>query len=805
MAGFIQDLKYGVRTLLKNPGFTAIAVVALALGIGANSAIFTVVNALLLRPLPYRQPDRLAVLWQSNASQGWEKVGVSGSNYMDWKEQSRLLQDICVFEPGSGTLTGQGEPEQIAGLRISSNFFQTLGVKPHLGRLFTEADEKQWMSVGVISYGAWQQRFGGDPTAIGRKMTVDGLSYTLIGVVEPNFWFPFAADAFVVWDQAALRRTHRLDHSLGAIGRLKPGVTLAQASSELNAIEKGINARFPDHEGWSVSTVPLKETVVEYIRPALLVLLGAVGFVLLIACTNVANLLLARGAARQKEIAIRASMGAGRLRIVRQMLTESVVLSLVGGGLGLLLASWGTQVLLTLLPDSVPIPGSSGQIKLAKIGIDGWVLMFTFGISILTGIIFGMVPAISCSKTSPVESLKEGGRSSRTGTARWRAALVISEVALALVLLAGATLMLRSMARLQTVDPGFRGGQLLTFEIELPTDTRYRSQKDQGIVFEKFLRSLRETPGLENAAVTRAVPFGPEQERTFFSIEGRPPLVKGEHLGAEFRPASVNYLTTMGIPLLRGRHLSDLDRAESQPVAIIDANLERKFFPDQDAIGHRIITRGKTFEIVGVAGQVKHSGLNKAAQPTIYVPFVQSPMPRMDFVIRSAGDPAALTRAAKAAIWRVDRDQPLYRVKTMQELMADSATAPRLTLFLLGSFAVLAVTLAALGIYGVMSYTVNQRRQELGIRIALGAATGQVMSMVVREAMLLAGAGVVIGLVASLAVTRYLSTLLYGISATDPLTLAAVAAALAVVALVASYIPARRATRVHPIQALRYE
>lgn len=805
MAGFIQDLRYGIRTLLKNPGFTAIAVLALALGIGANSAIFTVVNALLLRPLPYRQPDRLAVLWQTNKAQGWEKVGVSGSNYMDWKEQSRLMQDICVFEPGSGTLTGQGEPEQIAGLRISSNFFQTLGVKPHLGRLFTDADEKQWMSVGVISYGAWQQRFGGDPSAIGRKMTVDGLSYTLIGVVEPNFWFPFAADAFVVWDQAALRRAHRLDHSLGAIGRLKPGVSLAQANAELNSIEKGINERVPEHEGWSISAVSLKETVVEYIRPALLVLLGAVGFVLLIACTNVANLLLARGAARHKEIAIRASMGAGRLRIVRQMLTESIVLSLIGGGLGLLLAAWGTQVLLTLLPDSVPIPGSSGQMKLARIGIDGWVLAFTFGISILTGIVFGMVPAISCSKTSPVESLKEGGRSSVSGTARWRGALVISEVALALVLLAGATLMLRSMARLQTVDPGFRGAQLLTFEVELPTDTRYRTQKDQGIVFEKFLRSLRETPGLESAAITRAVPFGPEQERTYFSIEGRPPLAKGERLGAEFRPASANYLTTMGIPLLRGRHFTDLDRADSQPVAIIDTNLERKFFPNENPIGRRILTRGRAFEIVGVAGQVKHSGLNRAAQPTLYVPYVQYPMARMDFVVRSAGDPGALTRAAKAAIWRVDGDQPLYRVKTMQELMADSTTAPRLTLFLLGSFATLAVALAALGIYGVMSYMVNQRRHELGIRIALGAAAGQVMSMVVREAMLLAGAGVVIGVLASLAVTRYLSTLLYGISATDPLTLGIVASLLAVVALIASWIPARRATRVHPIQALRYE
>ncbi|HWR53013.1 MAG TPA: ABC transporter permease, partial [Bryobacteraceae bacterium] len=480
MAGFVQDLRYGVRTLLKNPGFTAIAVLALALGIGANSAIFTVVNAVLLRPLPYKQPDRLAVLWQTNKGQGWEKVGVAGSTFMDWKEQSRLLEDICVFEPGTGTLTGQGEPEQFAGLRISSNFFQTLGVKPHLGRLFTEADEKQWMSVSVISYSAWQQRFGGDPAAIGRRMIVDGLSYTLIGVVEPSFWFPFAADGFVVWDQAALRRRHRLDHSLGAIGRLKPGVSLEQASAEMNTIEKGINERVPEHEGWSVSMIPLKETVVEYIRRALLVLLGAVGFVLLIACTNVANLLLARGAARQKEIAIRASMGAGRMRIVRQMLTESLVLSLAGGALGLLLAAWGTQVLVMLLPETVPIPGSSGQITLMKIGMDGWVLAFTFGISILTGIVFGMVPAISCSKTSPAESLKEGGRSSRTGTARWRGALVISEVALALVLLAGASLMLGSVARLQAVNPGFRSGQLLTFEVELPTDSHYRTQKEQG-------------------------------------------------------------------------------------------------------------------------------------------------------------------------------------------------------------------------------------------------------------------------------------------------------------------------------------
>jgi len=807
MSGLTQDLRYAFRTLLKSPGFTAVALAALALGIGANSAIFTLVNAVLIRPLPYREPDRLALVFQTNQAQGWKRSGVSGPNYMDMKEQTRTFADMALFEPGSGTLTGLGEPEQFPGMRVTANFMTMLGARAHLGRLFTEADAKAGrFNVAVMTYGFWKRRLGGDPAVIGRKFQVDGLSYELIGILSPDFWLPIASDGFVPWTDEWLRRTNRSAYSFGVIGRLKPGATIEQADGEMNTVMQRIAEKEPSQAGWGASVVPFRETLVEYIRPALLVLLGAVGFVLLIACTNVANLMLARGAGRRKEIAIRAAMGAGRLRLMRQMITESTLLGLAGGGLGLLLAVWGTQLLTAVLPQTVPMPETTVQVALRSVAVDKTVVLFTLGISLLTGVAFGVLPALALSRTGPAEALKEGGRaSSLSGHSSLRNALVVAEVALALVLLTGASLMIRSVVRMQRANPGFRPDHLLTLEMELPTDSKYQGPREWAAIYERFLRSVRETPGLESAALTRAVPLGSEEERTFFEVEGRAPASANERLGADFRQVSANYLATIGIPILRGRSFSDFDHADAPPVAIIDSGLAHHYWPGQNPIGRHIRLRGRTFEVVGIAGQVHAGGVDKQPQPTIYVPYQQMPFFRMSFVVRTAADTASTVRAVKEAVWKVDKNQPVYNVKTMDELMADSASAPRLTLVLLGAFAGLALLLAAIGIYGVMSCTVNQRKHELGIRAALGADAGQVLRLVVGGAMALALAGVVIGTAAALALTRVLESLLYGVSATDPGTFAAVAALVALVALLASYIPARRAMRIPPVEALRYE
>lgn len=806
MSGFLQDLRYGARTLLRSPGFTVIALLALALGIGANSAIFTLVNAVLLRPLPYKEPDRLALVFQTNQAQGWKRSGVSGPNYMDMKDQTSTFREMALFEPGSGTLTGLGEPEQFPGMRVTPNFMTMLGARAHLGRLFTDADAKAGRyNVAVMTYGFWKRRMGGDPGVVGRKFQVDGLSYELIGILSPDFWLPIASDGFVPWTDEWLQRLNRSSNSYGVIGRLMPGATIEQAGADLNAVMRRIAEKEPGQAGWGASVIPFREMVVEYIRPALLVLLGAVGFVLLIACTNVANLMLARGAGRQKEIAIRATMGAGRWRLVRQMLTESALLGLAGGGLGLLLAVWVTQLLTAVLPETVPLPETTAQVALMSVSVDKTVVLFTLAVSLLTGAIFGVIPALAISRTGPVEALKEGGRaSSLSGHRNLRNALVVAEVALALVLLTGASLMIRSMSRMQQANPGFRPDNLLTLE-ELPTDSKYRNPREWATIYERFLRSVRETPGLESAALTRAVPLGTEQERTFFEVEGRAPAAANERLGADLRQISANYLATAGIPILRGRAFSDMDHADAPPVAIVDAGLARRYWPGQDPTGRHIRLRGRMLEVVGVAGEVHSAGVDKQPQPTIYVPFLQMPFFRMSFVIRTASDTAGVVRAVKEAVWKVDKNQPVYNVKTMDELMADSASAPRLTLVLLGAFAGLALLLAAIGIYGVMAYTVNQRRHELGIRVALGAGAGQVLKLVVGGAMMLALAGVAIGAAAALALTRVLASLLYGVSPTDPATFAGVSALVALVALAASYIPARRAMRVAPVEALRYE
>ena len=805
-----QDVVYALRSFLKNPGFTLIAIAALALGIGANSAIFTVVNAVLLRPLPYPNSDRLVMLWQQNLRQGWMRAGVSGATYVDWVEQARLFEEISLHEQGSGTLTGLGEPEQIPGMRVTTNFFTLLGARAQLGRLFTAEESKGGRhNVAVATHGFWQRRLGGSPNALGRQYQVDGLTYTLIGVLTPDFWLPVPSEVFVPWPAEELRGMNRFAQSFTVLGRLKPGVTIALANQELNAIERRIAEKTPGYQDWSALVVPLKEVLVGAIRPALLVLLGAVGFVLLIACANVANLLLARATGRRKEIAIRAAIGAGRGRLVRQLLTESALLGLIGGSLGLLLAMWGTSLLAAVLPKHVRVEESAGMVALANISVDSRVLLFTLAVSLFTGFIFGLAPALAASRAAASEALKETSRGSAgTSHARMRDALVVCEVALALVLLIGAGLMIRSFRSLQFVQPGFQPGRVIALEMELPTDSKYRRREEWAPIFQRFLERVQALPGVQSAGLTDIVPLTVYEDKVAFDIERRAGA-PGERRSADDRSVSPEYFQTLGIPLLQGRNLSPLDHRDAPCATVVDQVFVRQNFPNENPIARRLNLqlgrRTVPCEIVGVVGAVRAAGIDKQPQPTVYFSYWQSPANRMSLVVRTAGDPAGFVNSIKQAVWSVDPDQPLYNIRTIDALIAESNSGSRFVLTLLGLFSALAVALASIGIYGVMSYSVSQRRQEIGIRMALGAGRADVLRMIVRRAMMLAGLGVGAGLIAAFGLTRALSVLLYGVTPTDPATFASVGLLTFAVAAGASYLPARRAMRVDPVTALRYE
>ncbi len=809
MQAVFHDLRYGIRTLLKTPGFTLVAVLALALGIGANTAIFTVVNAILIRPLPYPNPDRLVVLWENNTREGWSRTGVSGATYMDWKEQATLFEDMSLHEPGSGTLTGAGEPQQVPGMRVTTNFFELLGAKAQYGRLFTAREAANRQNVFVMTDGCWRRRMGADPNIVGKVFQVDGLPYTLVGVLSPDFWLPIPSEAFVPWWTDALRGMPRSARNFGVLGRMKPGVTIEQAREQMNAVARRIAERNTDMREWSYTMMPLKETLVAGIRPALLVLLGAVGFVLLIACSNLANLLLARAAGREKEVAIRVAIGASRGRLIRQFLTESLTLGIAGGALGLLFALWGVNMLSNILPQSVSVEGSSTPLALAGLTIDWRVLAFTVVASLATGVLFGLAPALAASGTKANEAMKDGGRTSAGSRHnRLRSVLVVSEIALALVLLTGAGLLMRSFWRMQQVNPGFRPDHVLTAEVELPTDSKYRKPEERRQVFQRFLRAVQGLPGVRTAALTQIVPMTDYEDMTSFEIEGGA-AVPGRRMEADYRTISPAYFQVLNIPLLRGRYFDDHDGDGHNPpcVVIVDQALVRPYFPNENPVNHRLRFRSfnASCEIVGVVGEVKHAGLNRQARPTVYFPYLLANEARMSFVIRTASDPLNLARAVKQAVWSVDRDQPVYNIRTMDELISSSTSAPRFTLSLLGVFASAALFLAAIGIYGVLSYAVSRRAHEIGIRMALGASGSDVLRQVLKEASRLAAFGIGTGVVAALALTRVLSSLLYGVSAVDAPTFAAVALVLGVVALAAGYIPARRATKVAPIVSLRYE
>jgi putative ABC transport system permease protein len=798
METLFQDLRYGIRLLMKRPAFTAIAIITLALGIGANTAIFSVVNAVLLKPLPYPAPERLVTL----------RFNQSLPDLDDIKSQSQTFEHFGGVTMQALDYTSEAEPVQVQAALCNRDLFLALGAQPVIGRIISE-DEDQYGAAPVVllSHQFWQQRFGGDQNVIGKAITLSGNSYTIIGVMPAAFTMPrenpdlWAAVRVVSPLAAKFRGVHFLRTYL----RLKPGVSIAQAQSEFETVDRWLEQQYPDdNRGRQTALIALHERVVGNTRPALLVLFGAVGLVFLIACANFANLLLARAASRQQEVVIRAALGANRARLIRQMLTESVLLACLGGACGLVLAMWGIDLLIALKPANLP--------RLSAIGIDLWVLGFTFAVSILTGIIFGLIPAISSSKLNVNEALKEGGRSTTGGAARHRirSLLVVSEIALALILLIGAGLLIKGLLLLWRVDPGFRTENMMTMRVELP-ETRYREIEKQMRFRLQVLDELNAQPGVE-AAMVSELPLSGDSLSHNFIIEGRPPLAPGEAPELETRSVTRDYLDTMNIPLLRGRAFAASDRAGAPVVGMVNESFVRQYFPDEEVIGARIgwarANPPVWMTIIGVVGDVKHYGLNQPEQPAYYGLYEQQDQPwkRWAYVVaRGDHDTGTLASLVKSQIWKIDNRIPVTKVLTMSEVMAASVAAQRFNVLLFGLFAGVAMLLAGVGIYGVMSYSVTQRTHEIGVRMALGASSGDVLKMILRQGAVVTLAGLGVGLAGAFALTRLMSSLLYGVTATDPATFAIISVALVVVALAACYIPARRATRVDPMIALRYE
>ncbi|MDQ3252890.1 MAG: ABC transporter permease [Acidobacteriota bacterium] len=810
MKALWQDIRYGIRMLAKKPGFTAIAVLTLALGIGANTAIFSVVNAVLLRPLPFENPERLVLIWMRGVNDPMDRTTASYPDVLDFKNQSQSFSHVAAYTMSGGVaLAGEGDraPELLGGARVTADLFSVLDAKPIIGRSFSpQEDQAGAAPVIVLSHRLWQRRFAADPNIVGRQVTLGGQSTIVLGVMPPDFKFPTRRIEFLMPlnSQASLAQTlaNRDAQFLNVIASLKPGVTLERAEAEISTIAQRLEQQFPEtNTNRRARLVSLQDDIVGEIRPALLVLLGAVALVLLIACANVANLLLARAAARGREIAIRTALGASRARVVRQLLTESLLLSLVGGSLGLLLAAWGVDLLVAAAPANLP--------RLTEIGLDSRVLGFTVVVSVLTGIIFGLAPALQSSKLNLNETLKEGGRSGSEGTRRnrVRSLLVISEVALSLVLLVGSGLLIKSFWQLLQTDLGYRTERVLAHGLPI-SRTKYGEPQQAAAFYQQVLRHVETLPGVAATGYVSLLPLDGNDVWDSFKIEGRPPFAPDDTADARSQVASPDYFRAMNIPLLRGRMLSERDAKDASQVIVVNEALTRRYFAGKDPVGQRIIIEGETAtrEIVGVVGDVRHQGLDKGADPEFYSSYLQSPHYNLQLVMRTASsDPAGLASAVRNAIRELDKDQVVGAMGTMDELVAESVAPRRFNMTLLAAFASVALVLASIGIYGVMAYSVTQRTHEIGIRMALGAQRSDVLRMVIRQGMLLAFVGVAVGLVAAFALTRVMASLLYGVSATDPMTFIGVAMLLAIVALLACYIPARRATKVDPMVALRYE
>ncbi|PYT03208.1 MAG: hypothetical protein DMF60_19095 [Acidobacteria bacterium] len=804
MESFLQDIRYSVRSLLETPGFTAVAIIVLALGIGANTAIFTVVNAVLLRPLPYPGSEQLAMLWETNPrfQIGLDTLPVTPGNFMDWREQNSVFEYVSALGVGRWDLT----------------VFRLMGIGLKLGRAFRDDEEKPGTEkVVVISHSLWQRRFAGEPDVLGKTMTLDRESYTVIGVGPEGFQFPRARELpyFVgVATQTDLWRPmilgddfvnkKRANHQLCVMAKLKPGVTSERAQIEMAAIAERLEQSYPDsNQGIGVKVVPLNEQVVGNVRAALLVLMGTVGLVLLIACANVANLLLARSSARQKEIAIRTALGASRGRIVRQLLTEALLISMTAAVAGTLLSLWAIKAMLSLSHENIP--------RAYEISADVRVLGFTVAIALLTSVIFGLTPALQASKINLSESLKEGSRglSGAQRSNHVRSLLVISEVALSLVLLIGAGLLIKSLATLLKVDPGFKPDNTLTMHIALP-GSKYPSAKQQIAFFQEVTHRVEALPGVQSVGLISSAPLSGGVYAGGFSIEGRVRASETDDLVADRRMISPEYFNALGIPLLKGRGFTDRDDQAATGVVVVSESWARRFLPNEDPIDKRIKLGGRDstrpwLSIVGIAGDVRDTALESDARPCLYIPYPQFPSSGMTLVVRAAFDPARLISGIRDEVWAVDKEQPVTDLKTMDQYIADSVSPRRFNALLLAIFASLALVLASVGIYAVIAYSVTERTHEIGIRVALGAQSSHVIKLVVGRGIALVVVGVMIGLAGALALTRVMTSLLYGVSATDPMTFLIVSMLLFSVALLASYVPARRASKVDPMVSLRRE
>jgi putative ABC transport system permease protein len=815
MDSLLQDIRYSLRRLAKSPAFTLVVVVTLALGIGANTAIFSAVNAVLLRPLAYADPERLVTIEHLYPSLGGMKAPVSVPGFHDYQARGRTFESMAVETGWAANLTGQGEPERLPAARVTGRFFGTLGVPALVGRgLLPGEDSAGREHVVVLSHGLWQRLFGGDPGVVGRSLALNGERYEVVGVMPPEFrdffnrtvelWAP------LVFEPAQFADGQRTHEFLNLTARVRPGVPLEQAAAETRSLAEQLKQQYPDAypPDWSLVMTPLAQRAVGPVRPALLVLLGAVGFVLLIACANVANLLLARAAARSKEIAVRTALGASRDRLVRQLLTESLLLALAGGVLGLVLAYAGVRGVVALHPAQLP--------RADEIGIDAPVMGFTLVVSLVTGLLFGLAPAVHASATDLHGVLKEGGRGSAgdRGGQGLRRTLVVAEVALALTLLTGAGLLVRSFARLQGVDPGFAPDHLLTFNLSLP-GARYPGDREQAAFFDQVLPAIAAVPGVRSAGATSVMPFGGSWATRSFDIEGYQPPPKQPGPWGDIRIVSPRFFETLHIPLRRGRLLTEDDRSGGRLVAVIDDEFVRRYWPGQDPIGKRLTfgppagaadtSAREWIEVVGVAGHTKHEGLDAEDRLQLYLPYRQRPLPFLTVAVRTAGEPGPYVNRMRSAVRSVDPDQPIAAVRTMDELIAQSVGQRRLSMLLLSVFSGIALVLASVGIYGLMSYSVAQRSRELGVRIALGAARADVLRLVLRQGMSLALTGIALGVGAAVALTRLIESQLYGVRATDPGTFAGVAGLLGVTALAANLVPALRATRVDPAVVLREE
>ena len=806
-ADLAQDLRYGLRTLLKNPGFTIVAVSALALGIGANSAIFSVVNAVLLRPLPFKTPEQLVMVWENATHLGFPKNTPSPPNFLDWQRQNTVFTGMAAMAESSFNLTGVGEPERLDGRRVSANLFDLLRVPALLGRTFVPADDRSDAHVVLLSYSLWQRRFGSDPSIIGGEVTLNGESYTVIGVMPRGVHLPgYGNWSDKLWVPIAFsdqEKTERGNHFLDVIARIKSGITLKQAQAEMETIAARLAKEYPKYNTRIGATVtPLHEELVGDIKPVLLVLLGAVGFVLLIACANVANLLLARAAVREKEIALRLALGASRSRLTRQFLTESVLLAFLGGGFGLLLAFAGIRMLQTLIPATIS--------QAHTINIDGKVLVFTALIALLTGIVFGLAPALHASHSNLNDSLKEGSRDSAVGGKgnRLRGLLVIGEVAVSFILLIGAGLLINSFLHLRNLDPGFRTDHLLTMKVDLSV-LKYPDGERRSVFFDGVLRRIRALPGVQSVAVAGNLPLTYNGDSCTIAVEGIPDPPPSQWPDVIYRAIGPSYFTTMGIPLIRGRDFTDQDRTDSKNVVVISEKTAHHYWPGQDPIGKRL-KPGATAsdvpwrEVIGVVKDVRQNDFIAQPKMQMYFSYRQlKDLAANALVVRTSVEPMSLATSVRNAIWAVDKNQPVANIDTMDHIVSEAIARQRFSMLLLGVFATLALVLAAVGIYGVMSYSVAQRTHEIGIRIALGAQRGDVLTMTMKQGLKLVALGLLIGLASAFVLTRVMASLLFGISATDPTTFASICVVLLGVAALASYIPALRATNVDPIVALR--